>query len=224
MSPFFFLAVTALHGSLFMFSLRWQVVDRLALWYLRVLLLALATDNLVVALGAYLLEEPGYAIATRLRYALHALVLPGLCWYALRLLQRARPGAVKRMFIAPVLLLVALACLVYGAYHEIFLLQLQPAQTETFPRLVSVASGLPWATILCNLVLLIAGVFYWRAMAWPWAFLGALVILLVNGAMVGSPYALVAGVLAEVVFVSALLWTEYRYQTAAPLLKTEEKA
>ncbi|TXS96405.1 hypothetical protein FV139_02620 [Parahaliea maris] len=200
-----FFLFAALHMLMLALTFGARFAPGWPLAFLRVLLLSLATDNTVVALGAVSLEAPWYELLTRLRYALHALVLPGLSLYGLAL-----PGPQKPAIWRAVVWPLALGCLLYGAWHEIVELVLQPAGAGQVPRLVSTQPGPPWATVVGNLVFLVLSGACWYRRGWPWAFVGGLVILLVNGALAGSALALPAGALAELQFLLLLLWTESR--------------
>ncbi|MFV8819196.1 hypothetical protein [Haliea sp. E17] len=201
MSPF--LLFSALHLALFLGTFSRYFSAAVPLNFLRLLLLSLAVDNAVVGIGDGNLDAQWYAWCTRLRYALHALVLPGLVPWGLSLLPRPLPRWLlwgSAMFV--------LGAIGYGAWHEIMALELGASVPGQPPRLVSTAPGPPLATVLGNLLFLCLAAVIWYRSRWPWAFAGGLLILLVNGAMAGQPQALVAGALAELVFIVSLLASE----------------
>ena len=206
-TPLLFWSAAALH--LMFLALLWRIPqrDRVLTAYLSVLLLSLAFDTTVVGLGPALLGSELYAALSHSRFALHALVLPGLCLYGLRLVQIGASGLARRWRPASLAWTVMLVTLAWGAYAEIFTLQLVPSEAPEFPRLVDAHAGVPIPTIIVNVFLLHLAAIYWRATRWPWAFLGGLSILLINGSLAGSPHALVGGVLAELLFVFCLLIT-----------------
>ena len=195
----------------------WKVRARgFAPIYLRLLLLALALDNAIIALAPALWEAPVYVLMSTLRFWMHALLLPLLLVFVAALLAPSvtRVRAQQLWFGA---WLLAAAAIMYGYVYDLANLRLVVA--DVYPRMVGADSQLPLATIVVNLLVLPAGVWLWRRRSWPWLFVGALSIFLVNGASAGSAWGFVAGNCVELMFALSLLATLWRF---APGVKPDQ--
>ena len=187
----------------------WRIDARgFPLIYLRLLLLALALDNAILALAPALWESHSYVLMSTLRFWMHALLLPLLLVFAATLLAPsvARVKAQQLVFAA---WLLAAAAITYGYVFDLANLELVVA--DVYPRLVATDSQPPFATIFVNMLILPVGVWLWRRRGWPWLFAGALTIFLVNGASAGSEWGFIAGNCVELLFASSLLATLWRF-------------
>ncbi|MFV8784220.1 hypothetical protein ACNKU7_17500 [Microbulbifer sp. SA54] len=193
------------HLALFVWTLRLRRAG-LPVLILRCLLLALAFDNLVIALGPFLMPSGLYVSLSMLRFWVHAILLPLLLVFVAGVVQgfsnRLRPWLFG---IAWALAGLAIA---YGYLFDLAPLKLVPA--DYYPRLVAADGQPPFATIAVNLCVVLAGVWVWRCGRWPWLFLGALQIFVINGAAAGREWGFIFGNIAELVFVVSLLATLIR--------------
>lgn len=200
MLSFLFVALALSYMSLFAWSWRQPSVG-FPTWFLRCLLMALAFDNLVIALGPLLVESPGYLLLSTLRFWVHALVLPWLLVFVAYVLQ-FRINSERGRYWLP-----AIACLLAGvaviAGYVLDLASLDLVRADYYPRLVASDAQPPFATIAVNLLVVIAGIWLWRA-KWPWLFAGALQIFLFNGLTAGRDWGFCVGNMAELVFVFSL--------------------
>ena len=178
------------------------------LWFLRLLLIGMAYDNAVLLLGDVGVGADWYRWLNVPRYVLHAGLLPFLTIFALSTLQVGGVRlALRRGVIALCWALTGIA-LVYGLWHEVFLLRLEPSEVLGHTRLVSARRSPPFATIATNLLILPMAFALWRRAGVRHFFLGSLFIFLLNGGAAGQPWGFVAGNGAEVVFIACLLKTE----------------
>lgn len=187
----------------------WRIDARgFPLIYLRLLLLALALDNLILALAPSMWETQVYALMSGLRFWMHALLLPVLLVFVAMLLAPGMASA-KAHQLCFVAWILAAAAIIYGYVFDLANLQLVVA--DVYPRLVAADSRPPFATIFVNLLILPVGVWFWRRRSWPWLLVGALTIFLVNGATAGWEWGFVAGNAVELLFAASLLATLWRF-------------
>jgi hypothetical protein len=178
------------------------------LWFLRVMLLGMAYDNLVLMLGNLGVGSNWYLIANYPRFLLHAAVLPFLTLFALSAMRVCELPLAARAGFRRFCWLFTFVALGYGLWHEVWLLGLEPTEVMGHLRLVSVSDQPPYATIATNLLILPMALGLWRRAHWPVFFLAALFILVVNGGSGGQPWGFLAGNGAEVIFICCLLITE----------------
>ena len=194
--------------GLLAWSFRFPKPESLRPWLLRLLLLSMAYDNLVLALGGVGGVSSWYAGATWLRFALHALVLPLLIPFALSAMRVCGAPLARRRSFAVFCWLCVGAAWCYGLGHDLLGLELAPKEVLGHARLASVSAQPPLATIAVNLLFLGLAASVWRRAGWSAAFLGGLFILVVNGAVGARPWGLLAGNGAELAFVFSLLLPE----------------
>lgn len=184
----------------------------LAEWVLRVLLVGLMTDNLIVAAGAFAIDSGWYEPVSRVRFVAHVVLLPLMVLAGLDLLRRA--GRAQSALAGMAAMAFAAAAILYGIASEIAGLELVRETLAGHPRYVAVHAGPPLATIVTNIVILAMAAVLWRAAAWPWLLVGAMLIFLVNAAMASSDWSIVAGNIAEVAFAGAWLASCLRFRAA----------
>ncbi|HEY8570424.1 hypothetical protein [Microbulbifer sp.] len=199
---FFALAIS--HLGLFVYSLRQQGLG-FPIWFLRCLLLALAFDNLVIALGPLLIAWPGYVVLSTLRFWVHALLLPVLLVFVACILCEKLKSERVRNWLPRIAWLLAGLAIAFGYIFDLASLELVVA--DFYPRLVASDAQPPFATIAVNLVVVISGIWLWRKAQWPWLFLGALQIFLLNGLSAGREWGFCVGNIAELLFVFSLWLT-----------------
>lgn len=206
MLSFIFLLFALCHLGLFVRTLAFTTTltaTRFSLIFLRCLLLTLAFDNLVIALGPILLNTDIYLLLSTLRFWGHALLLPFLLVFVAQLMRQFPGCAHPRL--DGLAWGLAIVGVVYGYFFDLGSLELVPA--DFYPRLIAADGQPPFATIVVNLFVVLAGIWMWRKAGWPWLFIGALQIFIVNGMSAGHVQGFVAGNAAEVVFVASLLAT-----------------
>ena len=189
-------------------SFRFAKPASLRLWFVRLMLLSMAYDNLVLALGGVGGVSSWYVGATWLRFALHVLVLPLLIPFALSSMRVCGVPLARRRPFAVLCWLCVGAAWCYGLGHDLLRLELAPKEVLGHVRLASVSATPPLATIFVNLLFLGLAASVWRRAGWAVAFLGGLFILVVNGAVGARPWGLLAGNGAELTFAFSLLLTE----------------
>jgi hypothetical protein len=189
-------------------SFSFEGVASARLWFLRIMLIGMAYDNLILILGNVGVGSDWYLVANYPRFILHAAVLPFLTLFTLSALQVCEvPLARKQAFVQFCWAFTA-AAWVYGVWHEVFLLELEPVETMGHMRLVSVSKIPPLATIATNILILPLAFLLWRRVGWYVFFLGALFIFLLNGSTGSRPWGFIVGNGAEVIFICCLLITE----------------
>ena len=178
------------------------------LWFLRIMLFGMAYDNLILILGNTGVGTDWYVAANYPRYILHAGVLPFLTIFTLSGMQVSGVELARRRWFINFCWLFTAAAWTYGMWHEVLLLQLEPAQFLDHKRLVRVSRIPPLATIATNVLILPMALAIWHRAGWPWFFLGALFIFLLNGGTGSRPWGFISGNGAEVIFICCLLLSE----------------
>ncbi len=197
-----------IHLAFLAWSFTFEGKTSMRLWFLRILLIGMCYDNLVLLLGDISVGTQWYVVANYPRYILHAGMLPFLTLFTLSVAQHSRVAfAHNAMFIRFCWAFTALAW-VYGMWHDVLLLELEPVQVLDHIRLASVATIPPLATIATNVLVLPIALAIWRRAGWPLFFFGSLFIFLLNGMTGSHPWGYIAGNGAEVIFICCLLLTE----------------
>lgn len=197
-------------------SFTWPWPASARLWILRLLLVGMIWDNLMLALGNIGVGSAWYAAASHWRFVLHAVLLPLLIPFAGAVMRTVGVAIAQRPWLPVFCWLCAGAACGYGLGHDVWGLQLAAEQVFGHARLTSVAAAPPWGTIAVNVLLLFMGWLVWRRAGWPLLLLGALFILLLNGALGAQPWGYVAGNGAEVAFILCLLLTERFVRRGGP--------
>ncbi len=205
-----------LHLALLAWTFSRGVAVPARLWLLRLLLLGMCYDNLVQGLGNWFMDASWYAGANIPRFLLHASLLPFLTIFGLSVMRDAGAALAHNRAVVAFCWLFTLGALVWGLYHEVYLLQLGPEPALGVWKLGSVSAMPPIATILTSALALPIAAIVWKVSGWRWFFLGALFIFVVNGATGSKPWGFLAGNFAELVFILALLATERRFSKATP--------
>ena len=179
-----------------------------SVWFLRAMLLAMAYDNVMMAVGPLAIDSPLYAPANVPRYIAHAGLLPFMLLFAVTMLRRRGPSIVDKPAMRAGLVLFTAMALGYGFVMDVAQLELGPESILGHVRLVSLDSVPPFATILTNLLVLPVAALLWRRGGTGLLFSGALFIFIVNGATGAMPWGFLAGNAAEVVFIFCMLVAE----------------
>jgi hypothetical protein len=186
--------------------------NSVGIWFLRILLFGMCYDNLFQALGPYAIGSDWYLQLNYPRYILHAGVLPFLTLFGLFIMRRAKVRVADKQGFQVFCVLFTVAALIYGLWHEVWLLDLVVTADLGHTKLSSDSELPPIATILTNLLVLLMAASVWRVAHWRWFFLGALFIFLVNGATASMAWGFLAGNMAEIVFIIALLKTYWHFK------------
>lgn len=181
------------------------------LWWLRCLLFGMAFDNMVQGLGIWFFDSSWYESANVMRFLLHALLLPLLVYFGVSTMQLAGVALASSKALQGFCTIFIVLALGYGFYHEVLLLELAPKTAYGVSKLVSTSGLPPVATILSNILVLPMAAAVWRIAKWPWFFLGALFIFLLNGATGAQPWGFISGNFAELIFVLSMLATERHF-------------
>jgi len=183
------------------------------LWLLRFMLFGMFYDNLLQGTGNWFIEASWYEPANVPRFLLHVCVLPFLTLFGLSVMRSAGVAIAQHGITAIFCWLFTGAALVWGLYHDVYLLELAPRPALGIMKLGSVSSLPPIATIATNILMLPMAALVWKASGWKWFFLGAVFIFLVNGATGAQPWGFLAGNFAEVVFMLCLLVTHWQFSS-----------
>ena len=181
------------------------------LWLLRLLLIGMCYDNVMQGLGNWFMDAPWYEGANVMRFVLHTTVLPFLTIFALAIMGDAGVVVARKPGFVALCWLITLVAVGWGVYHEVVMLELGPKPAMGVMKLGSLSGVPPIATIATNLLVLPMAASVWRVGGWPWFFLGALFIFVVNGATGSQPWGFLSGNFAELVFIASLLLTERRF-------------
>jgi len=185
------------------------------LWLLRFMLLGMCYDNLIQGLGNWFIDAPWYEGANVPRFILHAGVLPFLAIFGLGVMRDAGVVFARHRALEAFCWVFTAGALAWGLYRDVYLLELGPGEMLGVMKLGSLSGLPPVATILTNVLILPMAALVWRASGWPWFFLGALFIFLVNGATGAQPWGVLSGNCAELVFIICLLATERHFSVPA---------
>ncbi|MGI9238786.1 MAG: hypothetical protein ACR2QZ_15410, partial [Woeseiaceae bacterium] len=109
-------------------------------------------------------------------------------------------------------LLFVAAAVAFGLVTEVIDLVLVRETLFGHDRYVSADASPPLATIAVNFVVLFLSAAIWRKAAWPWLLAAAVFILLVNGLSVGNDWGILAGNLAEIVFLVGWVATLFHFR------------
>ncbi len=196
---------------MFLWSFRWGDNTSPRLWFLRLLMFGMWYDNCMQSLGNWAVDFDWYLPLSYPRWALHVMVLPFMWMFAVSTMRLAGIRfAENRLFISSVWVIIAVS-IAYGVWVDVITQQLELISPLGVTKYTSAHSGLPYPTIIANIAVMIMGIAVWRASGWPWLFLGAIFIFLLNGGAAGQEWSFLSGNLAEVVFAFALLQTEKHF-------------
>lgn len=216
MSMNFLLLLFALvHAALLAWTFRAGGAASPRLWLLRAMLFGMLYDNAVQFLGHWYIDAGWYEASNVVRFVLHSAVLPFLTLFGLSLMRSAGIAVASAFWFRTLCWAFTLAALAWGFYHEVLLLELGPKPAYGISKLGSLSGVPPIATILTNVALLPMAAALWRRADWPWLFLGALFIFLLNGATASMPWGFLAGNLGEVVFILSLLASHRRFSESS---------
>ncbi len=202
-----FAALALVHFSLLVWSARsHSFASRWRLLYLRVLLAGLLLDNTVLTLGHVLNGTPLFDPATRLRFFMHATILPFLTLYTLSIMKQVEVKWARLHWFRFFCIGLTLCSLCYGLMHEVIELgALKVIQPKGAFRMTAVSGNIPLGTILTNFFMIIFSILIFLR-GGPSAFLmGSAGIFLINGTLTGNSYGFIFGSAAEVFFVVCLL-------------------
>ncbi len=210
-----FLIYFLMHLGFLAWSFSFDGVASPRLWFLRLMLVGMAYDNVMLAFGPLGVGSDWYLLCNYPRFVLHAGVLPFLTLFALSAMNTCGIAMAHNRFFASCCYLFTALAWIYGMWHEVWLLQLEPREILEHSRLVSVSNIPPLATIATNILILPMAFSIWRRAGWPLFFFGSLFIFLLNGSTGFQPWGFIAGNSAEVIFICCLLITE-RYLIRRP--------
>ncbi len=158
---------------------------RTYVWLLLAVLVGLAYDNLIIALGAFIGEGDLLKTLNAGRFAGHALGTPLLAIFAFGVLRHAGLGWAQGKTWHVLVCLFTTALVGLGIYKDMISLELAPrVLADTFRYTNVAAKGPPIPSILTIIALVVMGIFLWRKTGWQWLALGALVMF--TAAAVGT--------------------------------------
>ncbi|MGI9235781.1 MAG: hypothetical protein ACR2QZ_00195 [Woeseiaceae bacterium] len=210
MLSLFFAPATAIHVLMLLITLRLRAGA--AEWIVRIMVLGLIWDNTILAISPIAFEESWYRGASWLRYFVHVVFLPPLAFAALVVARRAGVEWAATNTATWSSLLFVVIAVSFGLVTEVVDLALVRETLFGHDRYVSADASPPLATIAVNLVVLFLSAVIWRRAAWPWLLAAAVFILLVNGLSVGNDWSILAGNLAEIVFLAGWVATLFHFR------------
>jgi hypothetical protein len=182
----------------------------LAILLVVAVILGLAYDNAVLALGAALDAGSALEALNTPRYWVHGLLTPLTMWAAFATLAPAgHPAGSSRVGKAMVATLTV-GMVALGVWIDVFGLDLEPITEQGTTRYVNEfepLAGPPLASVVTIVVVLIVGILLWRRVGWPWLAAGATVMFL--AAAVPGPILVLQSV-GEVAFAAGLVFTVTR--------------
>jgi hypothetical protein len=205
------LSYALVHLFLLLWTFSWQGPTSWRLNFLRAMLFGMFYDNLITALGNTFIAAPWYEAANLPRFFIHSAVLPLLVLFALSVMQQARVKVADNTLLRLGCGVFVVGAIAFGLYHEVYLLELTLKPAVGIEKMGSASGQPPWATIATNILVLPMAAAIWRVSGWPWFFLSALFIFLVNGATGGQTWGFLAGNVAEIVFILGLLATQRHF-------------
>jgi hypothetical protein len=211
---FLLLLFALLHLCLLIWTLRDGLKAPARLWLLRLMLFGMSYDNLLQGLGNWFIDASWYEAANVPRYLLHVCVLPFLTLFGLSVMRSAGVRLAEKVPFRVFCWAFTVVALLWGCYHEVYLLELAPRPALGVHKLGSVSNMPPVATIATNLLILPMAAAVWKVNGWKWFLLGAGFIFLLNGATGAQPWGFLAGNFGELVFILSLLGTHRHFVAA----------
>jgi len=188
--------------------------------FLVVLLCGMTYDNLMVASGYWLIEQPWFTTASMGRFYIHVLSLPFLSLFTFSIIRDSGLSLGKNKAFFLLCTLVTAGALAFGISQELMGLQLVENSQFGIRRMSNAHGSAPVATILTNLFTLVLAAYLWRKSGFKLLFLGSLFIFVVNGATAGQAWGFIAGNLAEIVFVLSLI-VSHKHLSVRPTMQQE---
>ena len=171
-----------------------------------VVVLALAHDNLAIAVGSLLGEGSLLKALNWLRYALHALFTPTMIISSFGAMRLAGINFAQSHAWHMTICLIATALILLGSYIDIIQLDLVAETTNGVTRYLNdfvLMPGPPIPAVLTIVFALIFGLILWRATNWSWLFVGSL-LMFITAPLAGLT---VVQNLGEIAFAAGLLST-----------------
>ena len=183
-------------------------IRRRRLWSLVLvvaIVVGLAYDNTVLALGGMLDAGSLLEALNAPRYWVHGLLTPAAIWVAFAALAMAgHPAGTNRWWHA-VVVTVTLAMVAVGAWIDVVGLDLKPMTEQGITRYVNEFEplrGPPVTAVVTIIAVLVAGIVLWRTRSWPWLAIGATIMFIT--AAVPGPILLLQSI-GEVAFAAGLV-------------------
>ena len=213
MAEILYIFYTIAHIILLGWGIRlWRISRSLTLFLILLPIAGLIYDNGVIAIGQFVGEGDTLIVLNQGRYLLHAIITPMLIAASIALAGQAGVGWAKKRATHITFGIVTLGLIFMGLSefrHFVF----APEWFSGTLRYVETAvAGPPIPSIITIIIVAIVGVFIWRAIRWPWLFIGGL-IMFVGSAIPPSVVGPVVGSGGEVVLLTSLLATAGRVQS-----------
>lgn len=157
---------------------------------LLLVLVGLAYDVSVIALGRFVGEGNLLKALNAGRFIIHALVTPSMMIFGFGVLRKAGvPWAQSRTTHIVVCVFVTLL-IALGAYSDIFALDLQLRTVLDTLRYVNEGGikGPPIPAVLAMIFLIVAGISLWRKTGWKWLAIGGMLMFIAAGAGMGEMF------------------------------------
>jgi hypothetical protein len=171
------------------------------------ILIGMAYDSSIIAIGSFIDEGGLLKFLNQLRHLIHSLFVPLLIVATTELARAAGVSWANHLLIGWGTWLLTLTMMAIGVARNVLSSQLIPikfAGTLTYKR--ENASHLP--ANLTTLIVAIAGIYIWLQSSWPWMFVGTLLVFCGNALPTRKFGALISSA-SEMVFMLALLATQF---------------
>ncbi|WP_072889434.1 hypothetical protein [Ornithinibacillus halophilus] len=178
MDTIIYIVLTLAYLILFLFGIRiamnhsWLSIGNVVL----LVILALAYDNLILALGKFIGEGELLRILNVIRYWLHALITPLLVLTAWDFLLRADVKWAKAKIVSWLVLAITLGLIIIEITTVVWDITLKPTWDYGILSYEKAGNGNPIMIIGVSLSLLITSIIIWWKQKWPWLFVGVLVM------------------------------------------------
>jgi hypothetical protein len=171
------------------------------------ILLGMAYDSLIIAIGSFIKEGGLLKFLNQLRYLIHSLFVPLLIVATTELARAAGVPWANHQLIGWSAWLLTLGMMAIGIASNVLGSQLIPrkfAGTLSYKR--ENVSHLPAA--LTTLLVAIAGIYIWLQSSWSWTFVGTLIVFC-GSAVPTRKFGTLISCATEMAFMLALLLTQF---------------
>lgn len=216
MAELLYILYTLAHIALLIWGIRlWQNSRKLYLFLILLPIMGLVYDNAIIAVGRFIGEGALLQSLNQGRFLLHVIITPILIAASVALAGQAGVGWAKKRVAHVLFGLLTLALILFGLSSYVQFRYESEWFGNTLRYVDTAVAGPPIPSIITIIVIMIIGLFIWRAMRWPWLFVGGL-IMFIGSAIPPSIVGPIVGSGAEVILLASLLATEWRIQQSQP--------
>ncbi|MCH5586013.1 hypothetical protein MK805_13800 [Shimazuella sp. AN120528] len=175
------------------------------------LIIALAYDNLVLLCGRWIGFGETLEMLSMIRYLLHVLLIPTLTFVSLDFLRRTGARWVESVAIKILFNLYTFIVTIIGVFHDFLWVHMEAISINGIDRYIISESPFSISMLFAFVPMIFTSVVVWKRMQWSILFFGCLFVSLLGAiAFFAEYYAL--GSFTELIFMSVLVLTEYRFK------------